>query len=1051
MQPSKKALKSVAGSLVAVLALTACSLGKPQPRPEAAQEAASFYVESAQAWITGTQLYPRISLPESKTVSFKACVRDSQYQKAIANHSFEISGGADSQTATTDNAGCLNWSEKFTYNHLARAQRIQIQRGLVAQGLQKGQRLTQWALNPWEDQVDSLLEKKISGLVPVEQANSALSAASEQALWIDDLRLTIDEKRITSEGSLIQIEIRTQPSFTLIKADGRRVLEPISQGKFEVTLTLISVLSENQKEIRRPISKPIQTQGQIVNNSLLLEAPVLIPQVSRLGQIQLGLQIKPTDAPATVGGFEGVFNIGEFDQIKGNFFARLKNVFQESGGALTLEKYLNEPTSPQAVIGTQSADLTRSATGAGGFQKSQVQIAPLEFSNVGFKSSKSLQREKVFAVTACLSTPIDGKPLRAQIFEVHKTNGQQESLRSNEKGCITWEDSVRFDYLQPECWMNKQARLQNKSFEMDQTLLIQMNPWSEGTSSLRDIRHVGRQELMCAQGKSKIVLFRYDFDKKVHHFPVDSYLNIKVQKEGIMKLQARVKRPSLTDASGFEDAALPPGRYLLRWAIADIAVKDPLTSPKHVYQVEEKWVNIDASGTFTENITLESADLKSIGNTSSLFLELLPENENPNLAVNTFRGPLVLANTFEGAGLEVFSEGTPSTIQQLKTVFQKSQKEQQDLNARLALKETLAQNENLQLLNLADENSTLAFRKSLVSKTAWSGSEHPALTREAVATNDLQDWLAKGQLTVLLARQLCDHWFYDQLRRPQASLAGKSFLGSETVTARQLSAQCRREVAKDPARFFDIHYRYFLKNARKTKDVSTEIRDVSFNHAFSLSQAHDESVSWTWSADVSGGFSTSKWMSPFSIAGGFRYQVSKATSDRTSSANSATIQSGESLMLEKLNLLIQAEGSEKCAVIRLNLDNLLQEGSPLKSAWPKNLSKEAASRELTRGILVCQGTIQERPLQFTESFFILNQRSNSAQVIDTSSDLGRPLFMAVRGVHDFRRMMHAFGGVLSTPDKARYREQIEQTETSRLIPTFTLGTPVYPGQYISGQ
>ena len=89
---------------------------------------------------------------------------------------------------------------------------------------------------------------------------------------------------------------------------------------------------------------------------------------------------------------------------------------------------------------------------------------------------------------------------------------------------------------------------------MNQTLKINVNPWSNGEGAFRDIRFLNTQgqQLLCAEGKSEIIVTGFAFDKKEINYGIDSFLNLRMKKTGLLKLTPMLKRPSLTDPFGFD-------------------------------------------------------------------------------------------------------------------------------------------------------------------------------------------------------------------------------------------------------------------------------------------------------------------------------------------------------------------------------------------------------------------------------------------------------------------------------------------------------------------
>ncbi len=802
------------------------------------------------------------------------------------------------------------------------------------------------------------------------------------------------------------------------------------------------------KTVRRPISSVKKVHGKIINGTLLFKDQLLI-QSPKSGQIQLAMKTSVTNGPETIAPFQGAFYIGEYDQIKGSFFSKLTSEFQEQAGNLTVENYLTNSEVPKNLAVSNDEKAQSETSSETGFQKAQVEVAPLVLRTVGFKNQNSYLRSRVFSVTACMSNPLDNvKTFKSQVFQITKVNGQSESLRSNNQGCVTWEDVMDFDYLSPECWIPKQIRIQNANLAMNQDFTLLINPWAEGDSAFRDSRQSGKKELQCAEGKSKITLQSYQFDKQLVSYPIDSFLNIKVRKEGIFKLPGRLKRPSLVNATGFEDVSLPPGNYLLRWAIVDNLVKDYAKASGYIYQAQEKKVQIDASGNISESLFLESQNLKAFGSTQALLLEVTPLESKAALNIATYRGSLILSNSMEGGNLELLREGSDSLVQTLMKQWEQDQKAFRVEQEKLGSKLTFAKENELQLLNLNNDSETLPLRKSLRGSAFWDVKDRVLGGGGPLAPAFLQQWIKTGKFDSTLAKQFCSHWAHDLFRRPIADANGETVFVKDARTSTYTTSACLLAGNQNGPSYFDVTYRYFIKDAAKVQDLGFENRDLAFTHGFAFGHSKDFAKTATVSADMNAGVSTPKFMNFFSAGGGVRAQVSAAWSERESRGNISAVQAGETLSLDKLNFKIQASSYEKCALIRLNLGKV-QDGLWARFLNPK-LKPEVLARELNKGYLLCEGAPQSRPLSFVESYYVLNQKG-TPHVIDNTSDAGRPLFMTFRGVVNFRRIMQYLGGRLQAPNGVGTEILSDAFSQSTVAPVFIQGAPAYPGQYAADQ
>lgn len=1089
------------------VALTACSLPKPGNRPgaENQQDNATYFVDKSEIKITGQTLNPKVALPVSKTIALKVCLKDNSLVEAVINHDFHVTGeGSDLQDKklTSDKNGCIMWSEVIPYNHLADAKLVELKRSVSANGFQKGNRVVSFAINPWENVAYAMTDSEIKTAVPAEQAQAALQGTSDSksskrtSLWFDDLRLTVDEKQVNQQGLVLNFEIRATPSFQTIKASGQRALEQISYGEFEGELSLIHVVSENQKEVRRLLTAPVAVKGSMASTYLILEKAMTLERICTRGQLQLGLKLKAVNAPENLGAFEGVFIVNECDQIKGNSFSRLKNVFQEGQGALSIEQYLTEKSGTTAVTPPRNSSDPQTQTDTSqqdAYQAGQVEIKRLRFENVAFENRSSLQRRKTFNVQACMRVGLDQKTLRAQIFQVKKVTGETESIRSNDDGCISWDDSIDFNYLAQECWIQKTIQISNGNLGVNQNIQLNINPWTYGDSSVRDVRFLNAegQKLKCAEGKSEILIAGYSFDKKELSYDINAALQLKVKKTGILKLSPTLKRPSLTEQSGFEQGPLPVGPYVLKYAVMDNFVKDFSKSSKRIYQTGEKLVFVNIGGVITETLTLESWNVKAMGSTNQLLLELTPAKadakdilaKNPATDLNslidtenmveghTYSAPIILAGNNEDSTAQLV-EGSNrpegSLIDALKKQLALDVVAIEKENSVMSKKEYLAKNENLQIVNVNNEAETIPLRKSFKSPVWW----YPDTTPQQKATEPVELYLLKqplyeNSINADIGNRLCAYWFFDRMRRPVKSIqvqrhpkTGKPGLYDITAipgylpTSFQLTTQCQSETYKNPSAWFEIQQRFFVTNVKKIEDLKTEVRDFSINTSFSMSKGHSDSVSLSKSVDAGLSISAPIKAGFLSItpSAGFRVSKSWSASDSDAYGTSVAFSSGISGTVERLAFKLRSENVEKCVVIRLKPEMYADlKKSNLPQMMDPRLTDEEKFKVLTEGLMICQGQPQIVKLDFVETYFVMNQKIATTLAIDSASEATRPFYAGLRGQRDFDAFMSFLHGTFGMPNSVHGDYQAKQVHDDRMSNAFLKGVRSYPGQYVVPQ
>lgn len=1092
--------------MVAFTALAACSMPKPGTRPgtEGEQNNATFYISGSEIKITGQKLAEKIALPVSKSINLKVCLKDNQLQQSVIGHDFRVSGeGTDltEKKLTSDKNGCIFWSEVLDYNHMAEAKLVELKRSVSANGFQNGNRTISFAINPWENVVHALQDAEIKNVIPADQAKAALQGTNESkstpriSLWFDDLRLTIDEKRVDSKGLVLNFEIRATPSIFSVKASGQKALEPLSYGEFEGELSLIHVVSENQKEVRRLLTKPVSLKSTMVNTFLMLEAPMTLERICTRGQVQLGLKLKAVSAPESLRGFEGVFIVSECDQIKGNSFSRLKNVFQEGQGALSIQDYLTEK--PVGTAGTasgnnphNSSDIQTSTDTSqqDTYQAGQVEVKRLRFENVAFENRNSFLRKKTFNVQACMRVGLDQKTLRAQTFQVKKVSGESISIRSNDDGCISWDDAIDFNYLAQECWTQKEVQISNGNLGVNQTIKINVNPWTFGESSLRDVRFLDQagQKLQCAEGPSEVLISGYAFDKKELSYDINDSLQLKIKKHGVFKISPQLKRPSITDPSGFEHGPIPVGPYILKYAVLDNLAKDFKKVSKQIFQADSKLVFVNAGGVISESLTLESWNIKAVGNTNRLLLELYPAKAdarqqlaaNPNLDLNTlidtdnavktqtYTAPFVLAGNQEDSAVQLLEdmENLPqgSLIDALKKQLSQDLIDFKKDNTRLGKKEFFAKNENLQLVNVNNEAETLSIRKSL-NHPAWWYPNAPERYKhiEPVDLYLLKQPLYESTMDKDTAAKLCAYWFFDRLRRPVKQVhverlmkTGKpgmldvAPIPDYMPASHSLTTSCQSQVQKDISSWFEVQQRYFVTNVKKVEELQPQVRDFSINTSFSMSRGHSDSISTTSTATLGISASTPKFFGA-SISGGYSVSRSESSSDSDSYGTSVAFASGISGTVERLMFKLQSDNAEKCVVIRLNpkfYSNL--KTSPIGQMMNQRLTDAEKMKSLTEGLMICQGEAKIRQLNFVETYFVMNQKIAMTLAVDPSSEASRPFFVTLRGQRDFESFMGYLHGTFGMPNSVNGDYQAKQAHDDKMAEAFLKGIRSYPGQYV---
>ncbi|MBL7686610.1 MAG: hypothetical protein JNJ49_01155, partial [Bdellovibrionaceae bacterium] len=127
------------------------------------------------------------------------------------------------------------------------------------------------------------------------------------------------------------------------------------------------------------------------------------------------------------------------------------------------------------------------------FEFSHVDVRPEPIINP-LETETTTERTIKFLVVTQVTNPLAGGALIRDIeFEVEKSDGTTEKVRTNHQGNLIFTDKIHHVYYQPERYMIKVVRIKHAS-GFSRRLGIVLNPWdNEGFTFARDIRRLTKQ------------------------------------------------------------------------------------------------------------------------------------------------------------------------------------------------------------------------------------------------------------------------------------------------------------------------------------------------------------------------------------------------------------------------------------------------------------------------------------------------------------------------------------------------------------------------------
>lgn len=1087
MQISKNSFVKAILSLCTLAALTACNLPSPQEKPSDTGASATFTAQAMadRSKAMETSVQGSFALPAAKVFNLQACLKDIAYDKLIAGHDFMIE--ELNKKVTSDKAGCLTWAETVDYNFLGESQYIRIERHIKGLGLHKGSQVVAFAINPWShgENLTPVLNpddgNSIPRLVEIPSAGeralkgfSTDNKASLRSLWVEDGRLFITEHKLTQDGVNLQVEVRPNPSIQMTKMNGEIFLRPLTAGSFKVRLKLIHSYLQGETEVRRQLSESALMDAKMENGTMAIKALMSLPTIPTRGQITLGLELQPIDGPTGLTPFEGIYLLGEYDQIKGSAFLKLSSLVAQKKD-FKLSNYIST---------------TLTSLDADTYQKPKIEVAQLEFRFIRVGAEKTSSREVFYNVRACVRHGLDQKSTRSHTFQVSKFRQNADEpasvvdVKTDNNSCINWDESITFKYFDCQHYLKGFVQIENKDLGMKEKLEILVNPWESQGMVARDLRYITQSEkliLSCqqeARPRTQIMVDNFNYSTLSYNYSIDNYLNLTVTKKLQIRMDPRVLIYSSLANGRAEIERLRDGIYLLRLAVVQNREYD--SSNTYVTSTD-RLVNV-LSGQINTDITLQTQDLKALGNRNNILVEIYPVDESKvlvnggnvilkdttasldtviddsaGLESPTFIGPVTLnideasrpLRMVDPSAISSFlltGKGQNNTsqkflIQQVVAAGRKIRTESlQRIQAR-ADKLQFAKESNLEVVNLKDADEQAPLVKALVGKTDLN-------PRFMVTKKDLQALVNSGSLPSETAQKLCAFWNNDYFKKLSSEKGG-------VIPQRVMNFgfDCDQAVRLDPKKFFQVERRLLIKEVGPSQYIKGLNQGLTVGTSFSLSTSHTTSTSRSMSIGGKLGLSK-KFLDIFSIGIDAGYTMSWSTADSNSASNSISVNSATSMTVQQNSFKVRVNRYEKCAIVRLNPLLFMKDGKSwfgrrdYLNVLNPQLTDEEKVTATTRGLMICEGELRTQPLNLTENYYLVAQEPGSSQMQDNGDARNRNFFIALRSSNDFHRFVLAMRGETKMPTSAQKEDdpQIQATKTMEQL--FQLAGPAYPGMFL---
>ncbi|MCM2322680.1 MAG: hypothetical protein NDJ90_05420 [Oligoflexia bacterium] len=651
---------------LALLILSACA-----PAPEGALDASTFSVSAVgPSEIEQRLVNPSDDYARETTIWLEACVRDVGYLKPVPFQSFRISGAEVS--ATTDDNGCLRWKETVPYNHLAPESFITLERGLEASSPHRGTEKLRIAVNPWRRDRSSVIDLRY-GASPARVSSSALSLVGPDAakLTLTGLRVQLLSDRATDEGSELDLLLRLSPEYLRQSLDGSPIREAVRLGRFKVSFAIIEKTASGSL---LPLSS-IENEVAMSDGELTLRGTLSFSRApAKTSTLEAVLRLEPVDA-AGLSSFEGSGKLASLHFNGSVELTPLETPFAELLG-VTNAVPPSEASDRAPVCGAISDRF--------GFYFADWAV---EHGGVlSVTRNEGIPNQVAAALRVCLRNRLDDRPVAGHPFDVRLGQSRGSSLVSDQDGCLSWQEGVKFDPFAAEQWLERtiEVRSAQAPFEgIARTLTVQINPWQQGNLFSWDCRKGPTPKVTQAQ-RARLELQDFSYAFLGQSFEVNRDLNLTVKRTYQLRLDPMIRRQG-AGQSGPAYESVGEGRYRLKFLLlassgensAETVSSTKSILARYKYLASHETEVQAKRGTIVQEIMLpvDFAELPMLIGRNQVFIELSPIDGRNGLRPVTVTGAFMAMSNSGNATVT----SSPQSLAELTGKFASTQAQVSEL------------------------------------------------------------------------------------------------------------------------------------------------------------------------------------------------------------------------------------------------------------------------------------------------------------------------------------------------------------------------------------
>lgn len=1034
-------------SIILLVLLSACSASKVEKL--SGNNIATFFVDHLEGNSEIAKVDSVYSLPTARLYNFKACIKDIMQSKAIQGQSFKILGGSKEIILNTDEQGCLNWSEPIAFNFLAQPSYIQKKRTILAIGVHKGSADIELALNPWSHGEDTSAvidptKKSISSLIVDDKsATSALnSEGTSSPLVAINPKVIILEKEFSASGAVMTLNFQTKISLFLKNTAMQTIQYPINSGTFNVEMILFNSINENGKETLIPLASATKNGASFIQDTLIAEFPFQLNILPTKGQILMGIRITAITNELELDAFESIYMVSDNSKI--NLSGSPTPVLNKTFGEIQNLLY------PKSTIADSTSKLILTKPG--------IEVDKLEIRFLKIGNENTTDRQVFFNIKACMKSNLDGRKIRDESFSI-KTIASKSlvNMKSNQDGCISWDDSVWHKYFEKEHFIHSVIVINNLNYSMNKQIEVLINPWDTSSNIGRDgrfIEELGSLKTNPSSESSKISFDNYSFAISKYDFEINKNLDLSLIKNGTLSLSAKVINPSSLSLGRMDHENLRDGQYLLKWAVITLDSNNKVDSVLNIGQKVITTFGGDIKTDLALKVTaFEKLNLRSRfvvalytikdGKSKSGAVEI---DRNSGLEATPYFSTIILNNDSETQKMQKiqnnFGLTNADVFDQLNSINLKNTKS-------IEVTDKILADQNFKKINLLNEKETLSFRDSLTNPNKYyyqsqaPGYYHEAEQKPALDSLALINFAKSGKLSPDLANKFCSFWFNDYIRKLSTVKKNTPTTNYENMAATKM---CLEAVRTNPNKFFNIDKKLLIKKIGSIKLLSGTTTNFSVGNSFSVAQSEastkTQTMTWTNSLGLNLDF-----FSIFRVSSSASYAIasSKAKSDAMTSA--AQIVASTYLFMQTNTFNIEALSYEECSTIKLNSELFTGKNSSLGSLLNESMSPQDITKIATSGFFICTGVNNNNPIIKKENYYLISQDFSKGSGEQDANALENNLFfMTFRGQQDLMKFINLTQSSLKLSSAPGSLSQNNMTTEATISNSFS-ALPTLPGIY----